>query len=225
MENQNWASRTGADRLTFGERLKDLIVNSGKTAKEIAEETGISASALSDYQKDPHSRKGKKVRVPDSATFKKLANYFDVTYEYLYGDVSASTHQNLASSEYYGFNDKTAVLLRNMHATDDSPASRLCSDMLSTFNALFQHGFADLLLDIALLKEDIARISKDSATEFDKEIALLVGNRHKDRPAGTAIVSQSEYTELSLLKIEKAFGDLVRKSMPSTFEKKTDTGT
>jgi len=225
MEDQNWASRTGADGLTFGERLKDLIVNSGKTAKVIAEETGISASALSDYQKDPYSKKSKKVRIPDSVTFKKLANYFDVTYEYLYGDVSASIHQNLAASEYYGFNDKTAMQLRNMHTTGDSRVDRLLSDALSTFNALFHHGFADLLLELALIREDMERISNDSATAFDKSINLAVGNLHKNRPAGTALVSQSSYAELSLLRIEQTFGDLVRKSMPSTFGEKSDTST
>ena len=222
MENQNWASRTGADGLTFGERLKDLIVNSGKTAKEIAKETGISSSALSDYQKDPFSRKGKAARAPDSVTFKKLANYFDVTYEYLYGDVSASTRQNLAASEYYGFNDKTAMLLRNMHATGNSRTDRLCLDALSTFNALFQNGFADLLLELAIMKEEMARFSDDSATDIEKSINITVGNLHKDRPTGTALVSQSDFTELSLLRIERTFGDLVQKSMPNAFGRKTD---
>ena len=47
MANKDWL-RQGADGLTFGERLDDLYRSRGITQSQLAEETGINQSAISE---------------------------------------------------------------------------------------------------------------------------------------------------------------------------------
>lgn len=76
MAKKDWIG-TGADRLTFGERLGDLIDSRGITQSQLAEQTGLNQSALSDY-----INKGK---APTCASIVALARYFSVSTDYLLG--------------------------------------------------------------------------------------------------------------------------------------------
>ena len=76
MANKDWIG-TGADKLTFGERLGDLINNRGITQSQLAENTGVNQSALSDYIN--------KNKAPTCATIIALAQYFSVSTDYLLG--------------------------------------------------------------------------------------------------------------------------------------------
>ena len=48
MANKEWIKK-GADGLTFGERLEDLINLNKTTATALAKDTGLAQSAISDY--------------------------------------------------------------------------------------------------------------------------------------------------------------------------------
>lgn len=76
MANKEWIKK-GADGLSFGERLGDLISNSKTTATALAKDTGLSQSAISDYLN--------KDRAPDCATVYALARHFSVSADYLLG--------------------------------------------------------------------------------------------------------------------------------------------
>ena len=76
MANKAWLKK-GADGLTFGERLEDLIKLNKTTATALAKETGIAQSAISDYLN--------KDRAPDCATVYALARHFHVSADYLLG--------------------------------------------------------------------------------------------------------------------------------------------
>lgn len=76
MANKEWLKR-GADGLSFGERLGDLIANNKTTATALAKDTGLSQSAISDYLN--------KDRAPDCATVYALARHFSVSADYLLG--------------------------------------------------------------------------------------------------------------------------------------------
>lgn len=82
MANKEWIKK-GADGLSFGERLEDLIKLNKTTATALAKDTGLSQSAISDYLN--------KDRAPDCATVCVLAQYFSVSTDYLLGrsDVSS----------------------------------------------------------------------------------------------------------------------------------------
>lgn len=76
MANKEWIKK-GADGLTFGERLEDLIKLNKTTATALAKDTGLSQSAISDYLN--------KNRAPDCATIYALARHFHVSADYLLG--------------------------------------------------------------------------------------------------------------------------------------------
>ncbi len=63
--------------MTFGERLSALREKKGLTQIELADLTKISRSRLSLYEIDK--------REPDLETVKQLANFFDVSTDYLLG--------------------------------------------------------------------------------------------------------------------------------------------
>lgn len=76
MANKKWLKK-GADGLSFGERLGDLIANNKTTATALSKDTGLSQSAISDYLN--------KDRAPDCATIYALARHFHVSADYLLG--------------------------------------------------------------------------------------------------------------------------------------------
>ncbi|OFV68910.1 helix-turn-helix domain-containing protein [Acetobacterium wieringae] len=61
----------------IGERLKNLRKNMGYTQDDLAEKLSISRSSLSLYEIDK--------RDPDSETFNKIADFFNVSLDYLNG--------------------------------------------------------------------------------------------------------------------------------------------
>lgn len=63
--------------MTFGERLADLRTEKKLTQTELANQTSISRSRLSLYETDK--------REPDLQTLVQLANFFDVSTDYLLG--------------------------------------------------------------------------------------------------------------------------------------------
>ena len=76
MANKEWIKK-GADGLSFGERLGDLISNNKTNATALAKEAGLQQSAISDYLN--------KDRAPDSGTIYALARHFHVSADYLLG--------------------------------------------------------------------------------------------------------------------------------------------
>lgn len=59
------------DYKAIGPRLRELRIQRGKTLAEMAEETGIGATALGNYENG--------VRIPRDETKVVLANYFQMT--------------------------------------------------------------------------------------------------------------------------------------------------
>ncbi|MCF6095633.1 helix-turn-helix domain-containing protein [Thermovorax subterraneus] len=61
--------------MDFGERLQELRKEKGISRKELARALQLSYSAIAKYETN--------VRKPDQETLKKIADYFDVTVDYL----------------------------------------------------------------------------------------------------------------------------------------------
>jgi transcriptional regulator with XRE-family HTH domain len=64
--------------MSLGKRLKKLRKDSDKTLKEVGEKVGLSDVYISDLEK------GKKIN-PSKEVLEKLANYYDVSIDYLLG--------------------------------------------------------------------------------------------------------------------------------------------
>lgn len=63
----------------FGERLKNLRESEGLKQTELAEKLNLTSAALSQYEKG--------VREPNSEMLKKIADYFDVSTDFLLGRI------------------------------------------------------------------------------------------------------------------------------------------
>lgn len=63
--------------MSIGERLTKLRENKGYMQKEVADKLGIAPNTLSGYERD--------LRNPDSNTLIKLANYYNVSVDFLLG--------------------------------------------------------------------------------------------------------------------------------------------
>ena len=61
--------------MTFGEIIRKLLLEKNMTQRQLAAQLNIGASTLSNYVQN--------LREPDFATLKRLADYFDVSIDYL----------------------------------------------------------------------------------------------------------------------------------------------
>lgn len=127
MANKAWLKK-GADGLTFGERLEDLIKLNKTTATALAKETGIAQSAISDYLN--------KDRAPDCATVYALARHFSVSTDYLLG-LSPIPTTDLTIKE---INAKTGL--------SEEHISQLLNSLTDEHNGLTYSDYVNMCLDV-----------------------------------------------------------------------------
>lgn len=110
-EKQPWIQEIGADGLTFGERLKDLIVGKNITAKQLSIDTGIKESAISAYQNASCTR------VPRSDVVLTLSRYFNVSADYLFGltHVKGSDDEVKLACTHTGLHESTVAFLHEIY--------------------------------------------------------------------------------------------------------------
>ena len=113
MARKEWLKK-GADGLTFGERLGDLIATSGINASQLASITKIPQSAISAYINGTINKEtGEQTyRAPDCAAIIAIAECFSVSTDYLLGRTRNKTDDPVAQDviEYTGLSEA------NVHA-------------------------------------------------------------------------------------------------------------
>ena len=92
-------------KLTTGERLKDLRLAHSLTLKELAEQTGLSASALGSYE----ANEDKEISPFGITT---LARFYGVSTDYLLGLTETKNHPNAALHEL-GLSDEMIDVLKS----------------------------------------------------------------------------------------------------------------
>lgn len=102
-------------------RIKELRKEKGITQNKFATELGISKCTISLYES------GK--REPDIATLLRIANYFDVSVDYLLGVVNVKKPNNGALSE-------SEIMLLDLLNMLDLSNKRLLLKTLAAFNKL-----------------------------------------------------------------------------------------
>lgn len=123
--------------LSIQERIKDLRIEHKLTLEQLAEQTGLSKSALGNYENDEFKDISHYALI-------KLANFYNVSVDYLLGRIETKNHPNTAIDELH-LNDIMIELLKNNRI--DSPL--LCE--------LASHpDFVKLLADIKIYVESIA---------------------------------------------------------------------
>lgn len=110
MANKDWLQK-GADGLTFGERLGDLINSRGVSQTQLEAETGIKQSAFSEYING--RKRGTESRAPDCAAVISLAKYFGVATDYLLGltDIKSASITVQSIIKQTGLNEQAVELL------------------------------------------------------------------------------------------------------------------
>ena len=124
-------------KLTIGERLKDLRVERKLTLEQLADEVGISKSALGKYESD----NGKDIS-PYSISL--LADYYGVSSDYLMGRTETKNHPNTALHELHLSDDAIDVLKTGYFN------HRLLSEMIC------HKDFQTLMLDAEIYVDRIA---------------------------------------------------------------------
>ena len=92
-------------RISVQERLKDLRVEKGLKLEELAEQVGLSKSALGSYEND----EDKEI---NHGSLLKLADFYQVTVDYLLGLSDNRAHENTPLAELH-LTDEAVALLKS----------------------------------------------------------------------------------------------------------------
>ena len=76
--------------MSFGSRLKELRIERNSSQKEVADDIGISITAISQYESDS--------RFPNEETLKRLCMYYKISSDYLLG-LTDTKHAPLSKEE------------------------------------------------------------------------------------------------------------------------------
>ena len=94
----------------FGDRLKTLRTEKGLIQKELAELLKVSPSTVGMYERNQ--------RDPDTETIRFLADYFDVSADFLLGRTNHRKHDIMIAEETTayldGLDDDEILVVRNM---------------------------------------------------------------------------------------------------------------
>lgn len=177
-------------KLTIGERLKDLRVERKLTLEQLADEVGISKSALGKYESD----NGKDIS-PYSISL--LADYYGVSSDYLMGRTETKNHPNTALHELHLSDDAIDVLKTGNFN------HRLLSEMICHKN------FQTLMLDAEIYVDRIADMRIHDMNAVLEAVRHMTLAKHKGeeedlhlRTLAVAQVQEEEY-----------FGHVVSKDM------------
>lgn len=105
----------------FSKILKSLRIQRNKTQQEIADILGISRQGYAKYENN--------LGEPDNSTLSKLADYFEVSTDYLLGrtDTPALTPQEQDEQEFQAFanNPELSVFYKELPESDEEAVERL----------------------------------------------------------------------------------------------------
>ena len=134
-------------KLTIPERLKDLRVERGLTLEQLAEQTGISKSALGKYEADDF-----KDISPFSIT--ELAKFYGVSTDYLMGMTETKNHPNTDLSDLH-LSDEMIDLLKSGKLNH-----RLLCELAT------HEKFPRLMLDMEIYIDRIAEMNVQAMNTF-----------------------------------------------------------
>ena len=126
-------------RISVQERLKDLRVERGLNLEELAQETGISKSALGSYENDNDEYKE-----INHGSLLKLADFYQVSVDYLLGLTNNRKYENTPIEELH-LSDEVVELLKSERFNN-----RLLCEIIS------HEKFRELLADAEIYVDGIA---------------------------------------------------------------------
>ena len=164
--------------LPFPRRLRFLFDETRASQTEVAEYVGVSRQAVSQWIN------GK--TTPDCYNFKKVAEFFKVPLEYLYGDTDSKVNENLALAESLGLSDKAIAKMTkwasNKRKGLSFPKSEILSDIIADND--FDKFIERIQLVIAEYIEHRFHIEHESNQDFyENEQTIEISKRDLDNHA------------------------------------------
>lgn len=171
----------------FPTRLRELRAERKVSQQKLADDIGLTKSTISLYETGDN--------VPDIKNFVKLADYFEVSYDYLLGQSDSRYKENIDIVERTGLTDDSIKTLEvnNKWAHASSSISELCQLYIMIINYLLDD---DNLIEISLPILDMIYSTKKK--EGDKEDLL----------DGTTVFEDRKERGSSVESIEDAFQDI-----------------
>lgn len=161
--------------MAFSETLKDLRESRNLTRQQLADATGLSVHTITSYEKGR--------REPNSKAMAALERYFQVSGEFLRGDISRETFLR-KSETIQGSLDNVIALFQSFRAEFDctSQENQLLSvsilgSVLETLtqNLLFSDTFSDLAADeVAAVFSAMFQLNRQGRAELTKRADELL---------------------------------------------------
>ena len=157
-------------RISVQERLKDLRVERGLNLEELAQETGISKSALGSYENDNDEYKE-----INHGSLLKLADFYQVSVDYLLGPTNNRKYENTPIEELH-LSDEVVELLRSERFNN-----RLLCEIIS------HEKFRELLADAEIYVDGIATMHFHDTNSSLAALRAMILEEHPEATADRAI--------------------------------------
>ena len=147
-------------RVSVQERLKDLRVERGLKLEELAEQTGISKSALGSYENDDYKE-------INHGSLLKLADFYQVSVDYLLGLTDNREYLDTPLAELH-LTDEAVALLKSGRVNN-----RLLCELLA------HKDFVRLLADIEIYVDRIASMQVQSLNAYVDVVRQEIIDRYQ----------------------------------------------
>ena len=147
-------------RVSVQERLKDLRVERGLKLEELAEQTGISKSALGSYENDDYKE-------INHGSLLKLADFYQVSVDYLLGLTDNREYLDTPLAELH-LTDEAVALLKSGRVNN-----RLLCEMMA------HKDFIRLLADIEIYVDRVASMQVQSLNAYVDVVRQEIIDRYQ----------------------------------------------
>jgi len=189
----------------FPRRLRLLIDENRCSQQEIADFVGVTRQAES------HWKDGK--TIPDCFSFKKLAEFFKVPMEYLYGDTDSKVRENLALKESLGLSDQVIAKFQDWAQDEQYGSSLPLMDILSRI--MEESNFDEFVFAMHLMVVDYleSRFYEDEEQDDASDAELLQASLSVNGQMmqyGLKAVPRATIAELNRYRAMESFGYATR---------------
>ena len=189
----------------FPRRLRLLIDETRVSQQEIADYVGVTRQAVS------HWKDGK--TIPDCFSFKKIAEFFKVPLEFLYGDTESKVKENLALTESLGLSDDVIAKLQLWADYEPWGASLSLVDILS--HLMEEADFDGFMFEMQLMIRDYleSRFFEEEEREDvsdDEVLQIVLHTNEQLRKYGLQAVPRTTIAASRRYRAMEAFGDATR---------------
>lgn len=193
-----------ATTMAFADNLDDLIKESGKDIRTLSKEIGISTGALSNYRSDGAE--------PGINNLKKIATYFNVSYDYLLDNCRAKRPENSEISKELGLTDEAIEMIKKFDEVGKGTGWNVLQFSLTDMH------FVEMLLNIFNSTECSFEKSTDFAesqrfmpiSQLDKYVKNTdLSELKKVYGGGSVILSNRHFQEYSAYQAQLALNHLI----------------